>query len=431
LGPLMIKSRVEGAARRIQAVPYVVWILLGFLPGYVWFFLWPVFFSGPVMNPLHEIVPFMSPIGADLRQTMRSVQGLFYAGVTPYIGDINYPPLTFVLLGPFLLVGNSVRYVVMSAITLVSYGIATVAFPLTIRGEKRLPAALMLVLITGVLSYALQFELERAQFNVLSGLLAYAAIWIFHRHPRGRLWAYALFCLSVQLKLYTFVFVFMLIQDWRDWRANLRRIGLLVLANIGLTFILGPRIFMDFVSSIFVWGYQPSGIRPDNGSIFSFANLFVRSAARSQAWLSGAAPWLEVALLALVGLCLSALVWRAYRQNVHGVDPHLLVGCTIAAIVVPALSYDYKLTLLAGPTAILLLSLGEKPPLNSRGIPLILAVMLFSFAYCLTLFSPGYKPGILVLHSNFPALMTMLFTVIWMARLTEPAAGESPSEPGV
>ncbi len=54
--------------------------------------------------------------------------------------------------------------------------------------------------------------------------LCVAAICIFHRKPKYRWFAYLLFSISVQLKLYPAIFVFTLIEDFTDWKNNIKRI---------------------------------------------------------------------------------------------------------------------------------------------------------------------------------------------------------------
>ena len=164
----------------------------------------------------------------------------FVARQTPYIGNNLYPPLASVLFTPFLALDFSWAYKIVTLVSVFSYIMITFIFPLRISKEKRASALLMLVFISGLLSYGFQFELERGQFNVFTVFICFLAIWIYHFHPRYRFLAYILFTLSVQLKIYPFIFIVMFISNWQDWKNNLKRLLILAFSNFALFFMLEP-----------------------------------------------------------------------------------------------------------------------------------------------------------------------------------------------
>ena len=382
---------------------------MGFAASYIFFFIVPVFFSGPRMDILQMVVPAMFPIGADLRQTMISVNRLFLGGGTPYVGNIPYPPLVYVVLGPMLLLDSGVRYVVLTLMTLCAFVWQALILPSKMARAPHLTTTHLLVFASGLLSYGLLFEIERAQFNVIAALLAYLGVHIFHANRRLALLAYALFSISVHLKLYPLVFIVMFIDDWRDWKNNLRRLLLLGAANLALAFVLGPRIFVDFVNALRMRAAFPETIRFDNHSAFSFGRLVTDAfAARGIPALTRAAGLLEYVLPAAVGLCLLLLIVKAYRDRSRGLNPSLLLVCALAAIMLPPVSHDYTLPILAAPVALFLHQLDRQHADGHWGPALALAVLVFGIAYSFTLFPLGYKPGILMLQSNFPALFTLL-----------------------
>ena len=412
----MRNGRFNKALQSIRAAPPVIWILLGFLFSYLCFFLRSVFFSGPRMDILQMVVPAMTPIGADLRQTLISVRRLFLGEGTPYVGNIPYPPLVYVLLGPMLLFGSGSGYIVFTLTTLVAFAWQTLILAHRIAGGRQLTTSLLLVFVSGMMSYGLLFELERAQFNVIAALLAYLAIWIFHSDKK-RVWlAYALLSISVHLKLYPLVFVLMLIDDWRDWKGNFRRLLLLGAANLALAFVLGPWIFLDFVNALRARTSFPQTIRFDNHSAYSFGRLVTEAvAARGLPGPAQAASVLEYLLPAAVGMCVLLLMLKAYRQRIRGLSASLLLACALAAILIPPVSHDYTLTILAAPVAIFLSKLEQQHADGWRSMPLTAAILVFAAAYSSTLFPLGYKPGVLVLQSNFPVLFTMLVTTTLIA----------------
>jgi hypothetical protein len=283
-------------------------------------------------------------------------------------------------------------------------------------GMRTLSTSLLLVFVSGMMSYGLLFELERAQFNVIAGLLAYLAVWIFHSNRKRAVWAYVLFCISVHLKLFPLVFVVMFIDDWHDWKNNLRRLVLLGLANLAVGFILGPGIFLDFVNALRGRAAFPKTIRFDNHSAFSFARLATDALARrGLPGLAQAASLLEYVLPIVVGLCVLALIYRAYRQGTRGLNAPLLLACALAAIVIPPVSHDYTLTILAAPVALFLAKLEEQHADGRRSLVLAAGILVFAIAYASTLIPLGYKPGLLILQSNFPALITLLVTTTLIA----------------
>ena len=322
----MRNGRFNKALQSIRAAPPVIWILLGFLFSYLCFFLRSVFFSGPRMDILQMVVPAMTPIGADLRQTLISVRRLFLGEGTPYVGNIPYPPLVYVLLGPMLLFGSGSGYIVFTLTTLVAFAWQTLILAHRMAGGRQLTTSLLLVFVSGMMSYGLLFELERARTNF------------------------------------------------------------------------------------------PQTIRFDNHSAYSFGRLVTEAvAARGLPGPAQAASVLEYLLPAAVGMCVLLLVLKAYRQRIRGLSASLLLACALAAILIPPVSHDYTLTILAAPVAIFLSKLEQQHADGWRSMPLTAAILVFAAAYSSTLFPLGYKPGVLVLQSNFPVLFTMLVTTTLIA----------------
>ncbi len=140
---------------------------------------------------------------------------------------------------------------------------------------RGIPAAAVLVLVTGLFSYGLQFELERGQFNVIALTLGFTAIWVFHTHPNLRGIAYGLYVLSVQLKLYPGILALMLVHDWRDWGNNLRRFLLLLVANVAGFLVLGPGVAVDWMGAVRRHATDPA-VWDGNHSIAAFVQKAIR-----------------------------------------------------------------------------------------------------------------------------------------------------------
>ena len=421
-----VRSGLEVAPGRIQGSPNLLWVLLGFLLAYVLFYLYPVFLAGTTMQA-PQGVPSITPIGTDLRQTLNFLKAWLGGEGTPFIQTATYPPLSYLFFWPLLFVDYSARYGVLTVLTLAAYGVATLVFPLRV-GRRRtdLPTAI-LIFATGLMSYGLQFELERGQFDVIAILLAYAAIWLYHSQTGRKIWAFVLLSVSVQLKLYPFIFVLLLVGDWRDWKHNAFAIAEFALANAALLFVMGPGVFVDFVNAIRVASVRPDLVWTGNHAIHGFVGLALQHAVvRGYVGLTAYAGLMESGLIGIVGLCLILIVWKAFRTCSVGLNRGLLLVCAVAACLIPTVSNDYKLSILAGPLAVFLGGVG---PIGARlrgRIPLIVAVFVISFAYASTLFPYTYKPQSLVFQNNFPAL----FTILLAATAVSLWPGALPEEPG-
>ncbi len=141
---------------------------------------------------------------------MLSYSAALMAGQSPYFGLNLYAPLTNVFFVPLVFMNFAAAYALMSVLSLLCVAWTTYALPMLISGTRQLSALHALILAGGFLSYGLQFEIERGQFNVLAVTLCLVAVWIYHYHVRYRFLAYVLFLTSVQLKLYPFIFALLL-----------------------------------------------------------------------------------------------------------------------------------------------------------------------------------------------------------------------------
>ena len=424
----MSKPTPDSLMQRVRGAPYLAWVLAGFAISYLLFFLIPVFFRLtadygpfiPVWGPLHAV---------DLRMVIAESKEWLVVGHSPYLGRNLYPPATYALFAPLILMDFSVAYTMVTLLTGLAYVWTVLVLPAR-EGHTGIDSAvLMLVFLTGLFSYGLRFELERGQFNLVAGAAAFLAIFLFHHHHRLRWLAYLLFILAVQLKLYPFIFIIMLVSDWRDWRGNLKRMGLLTLANCAMLFALGPRIMLDFFSSgsAFASSDDPIWRWIGNHSIRSFVEWFqpyVLTQVRP-AW-GQHLGWIQISLLAGVGVCL-ALIWlRAQKRPVTGIDPYLLLACTLGALLVPAMSIDYKLSLLPGPVALLLMTEDRRASRTGISVARALAAITFCLAYSSTLFSYANRPP--WLGNSAPVLLAMLVIVTLLCLASPRAEPQSSLE---
>jgi hypothetical protein len=359
------------------------------------------------MNYIAGYIPNLNPIGRDLTTMTNLIKGWFSAAQSPYTIQF-YPPLTYIIFAPLLLINNPLTlYRLFTLFTFLNYCILTLLLPLKIIDKKYFSLALLLF-VTGLVSYGFQFELERGQYNVFAFVLCLASIYIFHYHRKYRLLAYLLFSLSVQLKLYPAIFIFMFVDDWRDWKNILRRFVGIGLFNLLLFFVMGYRIFWDFIRSVTAQMVNPSWIGLSNHSISSFVNEakqdgFGLVGLETLRVLRHNVAWMEAFLLLIfLVLFLSALIIFHLRKEA-GLDPYLLLACTIGALILP-ISYDYTLSILTAPMLLLLCAAeinGAKQKFLS-----ILLILTISVAYFTTLIPYNYRPY--SLSNSLPLLFLIL-----------------------
>jgi hypothetical protein len=414
----------ENALQTINAYS----VLAGFLLSFILFFIRPVF-----LNPEHTMefflyVPAAGEIGLDLNQMLSYCESYFIKHGTPYIGNNLYPPLATVIFGPFLLLDKSTAYTVITIINVSAFVLTALIIPILIINNKNHRSIIQLMFLTGLFSYGFQFELERGQFNLIAFSLAMSAIYLFHSKPRYRLLSYILLTLSIQLKVFSLIFLIILVDDWTDWRNNIKRFTGMIFINISLLFILGYQIFLDFIGAISKQALNPH-ITITNHSIEVFVELLSRKIGYRNIFLAagmdlnqikamaGYSNVLQLLLQICVLACLLFVLIRAIRMNSNGLNPYLLSICTLLALLLPAVSNDYKLPLITGPLAIVLqeniiIGKNNRPAL----VPIILG-FVGSIAYSATLFSYTNKP--LILNNNFPSLLLILLVVTIMSTIAD------------
>ncbi|MDO8755293.1 MAG: glycosyltransferase 87 family protein, partial [Anaerolineales bacterium] len=224
-----------------------------------------------------------------------------------------------------------------------------------------------------------------------------------------RYFAYALFSLAVQLKLYPLIFIVMLVKDWRDWKGNLKRFAGLALLNFALLFVMGPRIFLDFITNLPAQAANSKWYLITNHSISSFVYELTRGdwielPARYK-FLTHYDGYLRILFFGLFALCFGLALLQAYRHNEGGFNSHLLLACTIGALIIPV-SVDYKLSILAAPMALMFIDTEMMAGSRAKRLLIIALILLSASAYAFILFP--YKIKIPILSSAFLPLILIL-----------------------
>lgn len=429
----MNKLNNQSSIKRQSLLPYVGF---GFFLSYLLFFIYPIFLNSQVMQfPIY--VPAIDPVGIDLQYMLSFSESWFIAKQSPYIIGNIYPPLASVLFTPLLALKPDLAYKLIVTTIILFYTLMTLAFSLSIDKEKKALPIVILIFVTGLFSYGLQFEIERGQSNVISMFICFLAIWIYHYHNKYCYYAYILFAISVQIRVYPLVFLVMFVTDWREWKNNIKRFLLLLLINFAFLFILGPRVFVDFIKAIssqilntYIW--------TGNHSINSFlTQISAKASLHGWNWIIEHSGLIQLVLMISVATCLFLIIYQSYKHKLNGLNSFLLLACTLSTMLIPSLSNDYKLSILAAPMAVFFTENKFFVRRGSRLQDMILGVLtiIFSAAYSSTLFSYTNKPPIFqymfqsifqhvfntnefpasLFESNFPALFLMLLLVTFFS----------------
>jgi hypothetical protein len=425
---IVLKEELRVAFKRLLSLPVSFWVVTGFLIAFVLFYLAPVFLNEDrTMVYFNRYIPNRNPIGLDLNITMAHVYSWVTTKQSPYPEQI-YPPLTYILLAPLTLLTYPLSYQVSTYLTLFAFILLNGLIPVKF-GTKKDYSMILLFLVTGLFSYGFQFELERGQYYTIAFLLCIFSIYLFYRYHEFRYLAYLLFSLSVHLKIIPVYLIFMFIEDWRDWKNNIKRMIGLFLLNFAFLFVLGYRAFWGFLEAILAYMKAPWSQWNGNHSVKNFVFTFLQDGydllpKDVLTYLQESAPLIERILMAIIALCILGIIIRAYWIREIGFNPYLLVACTLIALVIPV-SVDYTLPLLVAPMAIFFSTASLIHGSNIKRLVSIVLIVVMSFAYASTLYPFKYKPY--YLNNMFPPLFVILITVTLLYFLKERKPDQNPS----
>jgi len=421
--PINFKDSIIGLYERLLNLPTVVWVVFGFIIAYIFLFIFPMFF-----NPDHRLqyfnryIPDKFPLGLDLITIDESIKTWLTTAEDPYQNaDIFYPPLHHVLLAPLLLLNYPQNYYFVVAIILTSLFVLSFLIPLWMNGRRDF-AIPVFFFITALFSYGLQFELERGQFNIFTFMLCMLSVYLFHSHRAFRVLAYILFSFSVQLRLYPAIFIVMFVDDWSAWKTSLKRLFGIGALNIALLFVLGYSMLIDFLHAVSGRLGTATWTWVGNHSISAFVYNLTTSGfglfdPDTLTWLQAHSTFISAGLLIYFLICFLALILRDYWNKSQGLNPDLLLICTLGGMMIPSVSHDYKLALLAGPMAVAL-SNRKIAAADWRKVLSAILIILGSLAYSITLFPFKYRPDFL--ESSFPALFFILTSMTLLSLISPP-----------
>ena len=394
-------------------------LVAGFSIALVWFFIIPTFFNERMQfQYFYRYLPDEAGLGRDLKTIVGVVREWVVNGVSLYKDYlIYYPPLYGIFFAPLTLLSHPAAYLLVTLIGLASYLFTSLVLPLLQLPRKNL-AIILMFFISGLLSYGVLFELERGQFNLLALLLVLLAVYLFHYHSEYRWFAYLFFSIAVQLKTFPLIFIVMLIKDWRDWKNNILRMAGLGLFNFALLFILGWQTFYEFVQSTLYQIQTPDALTwVGNHSIKAYVYNLGQGTLGAfppaqAAWLNQNSGLLNNLLMLYFAVCFLSILVSAYVRREVGLNSALLLACALGSLAIPAVSNDYKLSLLAAPMALAFGNL-SLPRSAVKRVVFSLMVVIGAFGYSATLFPFKYRPDFLANSLPFLMLILTSITVIY------------------
>lgn len=405
---------------RILNTPYIFWVLLCFFVVFFAYFILPTY-----LNDYHEFrlfteFPKHETIGYDLTDRIHFSQMLLDSK-SPYDQRNFYPPLQSLFTIRFALTGPNTSFIFMTLISFVCFLLITALWPYIVSKDHHLNSLAVFVIFTGLYSLGFWFELESGQFNLFAMLCCFGAIYLFHRFPKMRWLAYILFIISVNLKIYPGIFVVCFTEDWHSWKKNLLRWGLLLLGCFACLFVLGWKVFLDFLYYFRSELAHPSNIWVGNHSIESFTTLAIQT-------FKGNDPALFKSLLTnqkiiqyfFLLIYAACLIWvwlTMYKRNIPATDPTFILILTIGAMIIPATSHDFKLSILAAPVCLLFNQLhNTRSGKNWLDLAAVVLLCLTTLTYSATIFVHTQNLP-LILQNNFPALMVLLLSVVLLFKV--------------
>ncbi len=399
---------ILAVTEKLYQLPSIFWVALGLLPPFIPFLVSKIFFDPNLRIKYPEgYIPKLAPIGNDIILTMDAIQMWLQNNQT---NQFVFTPVANLIFTPLLLLGYPKYYYVITVATLASYLVISL-LAILMSAEKR-HAVIIFIAAISIFSYGLQFELERGQSHTIALMLVLLSIYIFHRHKEFRWFAYILFSISIQLKFYPALFVILFVDNWLDWKTNLKRFASLGMANFLLLFLLGFSYFQAFYNHM-VFSVGDAEISVGNHSVRSFTTYLSYSGAGL--FEGGAILWIREhidlisAMLYLYFLiCFLIILVNAYRKNEPGIQFDLLLACVIGSLVLPTVNHDYTLPLLTVPFALSISNWHTRHYPWPKFLTLIFT-MAASFVYSISLFPINYKPD--ALKNSLPIIFIILTIV--------------------
>ena len=407
----------------IKQPQWLMWAALaGYLISYVFIYIRYTYFSGATTMRFPVEMLTMSPLSNDLYvsakyavQTLRSgsIEGV------PFV----YSPLFVILFSPLSYIEfNTLRWIV-AIITILSYCTAVFIMP-RYWGFKvsNSPAALVLI-IAGFMSYGFRFELERGQWNILVVLMCLVSFALNRSLERYiRIIGYSIFTVAVHLKVWPVIFAIGFIKPKIGIYNNIKRLMILGCFNFILLFSLGVSFFYKYFKAI-----THASVNAD----VWIANLsFHAFNIQAASYYSVNIELIKI-ITAIIVISILVTILISLNNNIDGDNPRLLILTTCCAILIPSVSFDYKITILSIVLTFFLSTINTesnriikinaklysrcKTEINVKQLINNICIIIILLVYPISLYSYQYKLdlGVIGASNTLPITIIGISTAIY------------------
>ena len=351
-------------------------ILIAFFIDFLIFNIYPTYMKSQKMNVYS--VPAMKRVGDDLKFSIAYSYKICL-----------YSPLTNVFFKIASKFYDKYIYCIVLLITIVSvflYFYCIMPRLTYITDELK-----VFSLITLLFSLNFSFELERGQWNIIAFVLFMFAIYLANKN----IWvAYLLAAILVHLKLYPLIFSILFIQDYYNLKKSIYKLIPFFIICFLLFFIQGFHSFISYCSVL----RSLSGNWEGNHSIISYVTL-------AKFPYSAFIFLLGFYLIMLISILL--IVHMRKTKSDQRIEPHVFIIVIIGSLIIPGLSHDYKLNLLALAMPFYFAHYWKDR--NAVNLTLIAVISIFFFSTFYLYSNASYFP--LFVQNKFPILICISILV--------------------
>ena len=365
-------------------------------------------------------VPTLSPLGSDLQIFTEASKQMYYQQ-NPLGPNYNSPPLTAAVFFPFVLLSYQMGYRVMLVVNVACNLLSLVlVMVLAFRvfaadpGGSQSPvvpvaigAGLLVAGVSQFFGYALEFALERGNYDSLALTAMLAGVWLGDRFPR-MIWLQVLsLSFAAHLKVYPALLLFLPL--WRHgWKALLPVVAI----NTAMLFYFGIHRGQEFLVGLYQYASHPY-IWVGNHSAASFSSLVL------EPWMARVLPrpfvhgaclaFLLGTTLALWGLGLRKL-FRHGREEGRALWALALSIPLMSALT--SVSNDYKLVIMLVPVFLAVTTLARRfLETGRRRYAVVLALVLFGV---ILMQRSVLAPALIVTANKFPVVLLLEAVVCWL-----------------
>lgn len=368
--------RIKAMFENLETV-VIVSFLLAFFIG----FIYPVFFySNEMFFP--QYVPANSQLGSDLNQTIAMAKN-------PSI--VLYSPLAKIIFNLFNKLSAGLAFKIITVISITLLLLLCYKIIPQLAGKNNFFISTFF-LVTILMSYGFQFELERGQWNLICIFLIFYSLLLFKNGNKNI--SILFFSLAVHLKVYPLIFILLFIDNKNSWKQNLIFFMKILIINSILLFIMGWDSLMIYIKSYIEFTTKPY-VWIGNHSIAAFVNKI------AEHYLD--IKYLAQILLLAYMLCLFIVVLISFKLKLTFFNKYLLFLLMVGALIIPSVSHDYTLPLIN--LALFYFIINTSKSVNLKEGILLMVLTLFNF---LTYYS--YTNYIGVFEYFFKNKFMLIFT---------------------